>query len=93
MADLTTLSVAPNDAGAKKKPEKPDEEMYSAELKKAEKEHAEAKAKFVCYYLPFPIHTLSGVTLSVDKLKFNLGLIYISAGYCQSEVRRCAAKV
>jgi hypothetical protein len=31
----------------KKKPEKPDEELYKANLKKAEKEHADAKTKFV----------------------------------------------
>jgi hypothetical protein len=30
------------------KPEKPDEEAYKASLKKAEKDHADAMAKFVC---------------------------------------------
>jgi hypothetical protein len=49
MADVATPSAAAMfDASTeKKKPEKPDEELYKANLKKAEKEHADAKAKFV----------------------------------------------
>lgn len=49
MADVATPSAAAMfDASAeKKKPEKPDEESYKASLKKAEKEHADSKAKFV----------------------------------------------
>ena len=31
------------------KPEKPDEEAYKAALKKAEKDHADAMTKFVCF--------------------------------------------
>jgi hypothetical protein len=54
MADVATPSAAIMfDANTeKKKPEKPDEELYKANLKKAEKEHADAKAKFVSA----PIH-------------------------------------
>jgi hypothetical protein len=49
MADVATPSAAAMfDASTeKKKPEKPDEELYKANLKKAEKEHADAKTKFV----------------------------------------------
>jgi hypothetical protein len=49
MADVETPSAAVIFDGSteKKKPEKPDEELYKANLKKAEKEHVEAKAKFV----------------------------------------------
>jgi len=49
MADVATPSAAAMfDASAeKKKPEKPDEELYKANLRKAEKEFADAKAKFV----------------------------------------------
>lgn len=52
MADLATPSAtAIFDASTeKKKPEKPDEELYQANLKKAEKEHADAKTKFVSRY-------------------------------------------
>ena len=40
------------DAGTvNKKPEKPDEEAYKANLKKAEKEHADAMAKLVGEHL------------------------------------------
>ncbi|KAI9733851.1 MAG: hypothetical protein M1818_007118 [Claussenomyces sp. TS43310] len=48
MAELQTPSAAAMfDANTeKKKPEKPDEELYKANLKKAEKEHAESMAKF-----------------------------------------------
>jgi hypothetical protein len=51
MADVATPSAAAIfDASVeKKKPEKPDEELYKANLKKAEKEHADAKAKFVSH--------------------------------------------
>jgi hypothetical protein len=55
MADLSTPSAAAMfDGGAEKKkpeitkPEKPNEETYAALLKQAEKEHADANAKFVC---------------------------------------------
>jgi hypothetical protein len=54
----TTLVATMPDTGAEKKtverPEKPNEELYNAELKKAEKEHAEAKIKFVSYCTPSP---------------------------------------
>jgi hypothetical protein len=51
MADVATPSAgAMFDASAeKKKPEKPDEELYKANLKSAEKEHVDAKAKFVSH--------------------------------------------
>lgn len=51
MADVATPSAtAIFDATAeKKKPERPDEDLYKANLKKAEKELAEAKAKFVSH--------------------------------------------
>jgi hypothetical protein len=56
MADVATpFGTAMFDAGGaseKKptitKPEKPDEEAYKANLKKAEKEHADVMAKLVC---------------------------------------------
>lgn len=57
MADVATPSGAAmfDAGGAEKKkperlekPEKPDEEVYKASLKKAEKDHADAMAKFVC---------------------------------------------
>jgi hypothetical protein len=49
MADVATSSGAAIDAKKTvvEKPEKPDEETYKASLKKAEKEHADAMAKFV----------------------------------------------
>jgi hypothetical protein len=51
MSESTTPAVAPVDATVEKKklekPEKPDEEAFKANLKKAEKEHADAVAKFV----------------------------------------------
>ena len=52
MADVATPSgAAMFDAGGDKKgsvkPEKPDEDVYKANLKKAEKEHADSMAKFV----------------------------------------------
>lgn len=52
MADLATPSAAAifDASTEKKKPERPDEELYQANLKKAEKEHADAKAKFVSHY-------------------------------------------
>ena len=41
------------------KPEKPDEEAYKANLKKAEKEHADAMVKFVrAYLLRCSVHKL-----------------------------------
>lgn len=51
MAEVATANSAV--AGKKEKvelvkPEKPDEEAYQAAIKKAEKEHAETMAKFVC---------------------------------------------
>jgi hypothetical protein len=56
MADLATPSGAAMfsaDASEKKqhleKPEKPDEEVYKASLKKAEKEHADSMVKFVSF--------------------------------------------
>jgi len=58
MADVATPSgAAMFDGGAveKKKvekPEKPDEEVYKANLQKAEKAHQAAQAKFVCFTLP-----------------------------------------
>ena len=53
MADVATPSgAAMFDAGTvNKKPEKPDEEAYKANLKKAEKEHADAMAKLVGEHL------------------------------------------
>jgi hypothetical protein len=53
MADVATPSAAAMfDASVeKKKPEKPDEELYKANLKKAEKEHADAKAVFVSHLI------------------------------------------
>jgi hypothetical protein len=57
MADVATPSGAAmfDAGGAEKKkpeklekPEKPDEETYKAALKKAEKDHADSMAKFVC---------------------------------------------
>jgi len=49
MADLATPSAAAifDATTEKKKPEKPDEELYKTNLKKAEKEHADAKTRFV----------------------------------------------
>jgi hypothetical protein len=49
MADVASPTT-PIEAGTKKdnvKPEKPDEEVYKAALKKAEKEHADSMTKFV----------------------------------------------
>lgn len=60
MAEFATPSAAtmatgdapvtpPAVAGAeKKKPEKPDEDKFKEELKKAQQEHADAQARFVC---------------------------------------------
>jgi hypothetical protein len=50
MADVATPSAAAvfDASTEKKKPEKPDEELFKANLKKAEKEYTDAKAKFVC---------------------------------------------
>jgi len=39
-------------ADKKVKPEKPNEEEYQAALKKAEKDHADSMARFVCCCLP-----------------------------------------
>lgn len=49
MAELATPSAAAMfDASTeKKRPEKPDEAVYQANLKKAEKEHAESQKRFV----------------------------------------------
>ena len=51
MAELATPSAAAifDASTEKKKPEKPDEEVYQANLKKAEKDHVDVKAKFVGY--------------------------------------------
>jgi hypothetical protein len=51
MADVATPSAAAifDASTEKRKPEKPDEEVYKANLKEAEKEHAEAKTKFVSH--------------------------------------------
>lgn len=40
--------TAENGSKLREKPEKPDEEIYKANLKKAEKEHAESMARLVC---------------------------------------------
>lgn len=45
MADTATASAA--DTGFKR-PEKPDETKYKADLAEAEKSHKAAKAEFVC---------------------------------------------
>jgi hypothetical protein len=57
MADVATPSAAAIfDASAeKKRPTKPDQAAYEADLKKAEKEHADAQAKFVCIFGNFLI--------------------------------------
>lgn len=52
MAELATPSAAAmfdgsTTTGEKKRPEKPDEAVYQANLKKAEKEHADAQKRFV----------------------------------------------
>jgi hypothetical protein len=49
MAELATPpAAAPVEASTeKKRPEKPDEDIYKTSLKKAEKEHADSMAKFV----------------------------------------------
>jgi hypothetical protein len=65
MADLATPSAAAifDASTEKKKPERPDEELYQANLKKAEKEHVDAKAKFVSYYyfsFTGTLHDISG---------------------------------
>lgn len=59
MADLATPSgAAMFDGGSTaekktiEKPEKPNEEAHKANLKKAEKEHADAMAKFVSGHFP-----------------------------------------
>jgi hypothetical protein len=57
MTALATMSVVTMpDTGLEKKreerPEKPDDELYNAKLEKAEKEHTEAKVKFVSYCNP-----------------------------------------
>ena len=44
MADAATF---PATDGAHKRPEKPDEAKYKADLAKAEKDHAAAQARFV----------------------------------------------
>jgi hypothetical protein len=51
MAELATPSAAAmfDATTEKKKPERPDEELYKSNLKKAEKELADAKAKFVSH--------------------------------------------
>jgi hypothetical protein len=60
MADVATPSGATIfDGGAQdkkkvfEKPEKPDEEVYKANLKKAEKEHATSMEKLVCTLFRF----------------------------------------
>lgn len=58
MAELQTPSAAAMFDGnvEKKKPEKPDEELYKVNLKKAEKEHADSMAKFVCCVSPSALY-------------------------------------
>ena len=60
MADVATPSgAAMFDGGAQdkkkvsEKPEKPNEEAYKANLKKAEKEHATSMEKLVCVFFSF----------------------------------------
>jgi hypothetical protein len=69
MADVATPSAAAMfDASTeKKKPEKPDEELYKANLKKAEKELADSKAKFVSH----PIYS------STDKYPSLIGIRHV----------------
>jgi len=62
MADVATPSGATMfDGGAQdkkkgtEKPEKPDEEVYKANLKKAEKEHADSMVKLVCAFPYFEV--------------------------------------
>jgi hypothetical protein len=47
MADVATPSVEDKKTKVFEKPEKPDEDAFKSALKKAEKEHADAQAKFV----------------------------------------------
>lgn len=49
MADTEKVPVAD---GASKRPEKPDEAKYKADLAKAEKDHEAAQARFVCHLFP-----------------------------------------
>ena len=51
MADTQT---APAADGAHKRPEKPDEAKFKADLAKAEKDHEAAQARFVCTQLFHP---------------------------------------
>lgn len=52
MADAEKVPVAD---GASKRPEKPDEAKYKADLAKAEKAHQVAQAAFVCHLYPLCI--------------------------------------
>jgi len=53
MADVAPPSGVKNTI---QKPEKPDEETYNIALKKAEKEHADTKAKFVSISFRMRLH-------------------------------------
>ena len=48
MADVANPAASIDAKTENVKPEKPDEELYKASLKKAEKEHADSMARFVC---------------------------------------------
>jgi hypothetical protein len=69
MADVAS-PAAPVDGSAKKenvKPEKPDEEVYKASLKKAEKEHADSMAKFVSEPLAHACETPLSTANCIDS--------------------------
>jgi hypothetical protein len=76
MAEFATPSAAAiaDATTEKKRPEKPDEEAYKAALKKAEKEHADVKAKFVShlFYLSIPHPIRPPVATHVRVSKNNL---------------------
>jgi hypothetical protein len=48
MAEVATSNGVAGKKPELIKPEKPDEDVYKASLKKAEKEHQDSMAKFVC---------------------------------------------
>jgi len=95
MAELATPSGAEMfDAAAKKKlekPEKPDEDAYKTNLKKAEKEHADSMAKYVCETSPSKSHMCAKShsrwqTAGIDS---NLP----PAERCKGQGRHCSAKI
>lgn len=59
MAEFSTPSAATmataDTSIDKKKPEKPDEELFNANVKQAEKEHAESMAKLVCIFISLSV--------------------------------------